>query len=117
MKQPSPYSGEYLSCGFVRYDNSLPEFQQRDEKGEMSLRSYKVPKCFDVKQILNHLYITMEVKKAIIDPQRDNHDATDHLCLALELPEDRARSKYMLLDNRVKLENVFNNLYYLFDEE
>jgi len=47
--QLEAYVGEYLSCAFIRYDNSLPEFMSRDEKGEMQLRSYKVPKSFDVK--------------------------------------------------------------------
>ena len=44
-------------------------------------------------------------------------EGVDHLGLALELPSNRAKSKYLRLDNRIALIDVFNHLYYLYDEE
>jgi len=76
-----------------------------------------VPTTFDVRKILNYLYENLGVKKSIIDPQRDNHDATDHLILAIQLPNGRAEQPYVTLDNRLTLMTLFNHIIYLYDEK
>lgn len=72
----------------------------KDEKtGGSTLKSFKVPFEFKVSRILNYIYDNQEAKNYIIDTGRDSADATDHLALALELPEGRAKDRYIILDN------------------
>ena len=50
---------------------------------EMSEKSYKVPANFEMEKILEYLYNQLNVKEHILDTDRDNQKASDHLAFAL----------------------------------
>ena len=56
------------------------------------------------------------MKEHIIDTNRDYQDAEEHLAFALKMPEGRSEKNYIVLDNNLELGQVFNHLYFLFDE-
>ena len=56
----------------------------------MSPKSYKVPAAFNMNRILNYLYRDLNVKEHIMDTNRDNQDADEHLAFALKLPQGRS---------------------------
>lgn len=67
-------------------------------------------------RILEYLYTSLKVKENILDSNRDNQNANEHLAFALKLPEGRSEKNYIVLDNRLELGQVFNQIYYLYDE-
>ena len=52
-----------------------------------------------------------------MDTNRDNQQAEEHLAFALKMPEGRSDKNYIVLDNNLELGQVFNQLFYLFDEK
>ena len=75
-----------------------------------------MPVNFEIYKILDYLYNNLGVKEHILDSNRDNQEATDHLSLGLKLPKGR-NSEHIILDNRLELSHVFNYIYFLFYEE
>lgn len=70
-----------------------------------------------VSGILEFLYNKLGVKEYILDTNRDNVAPHEHLALALALPESRSKQKYIVLDNSVRIKDVFSYLFFLYDEE
>lgn len=76
-----------------------------------------MPTTFKLSQILAYIYDSLNVKEHIIDTNRDNQSADEHLAFALKMPQGRSERNYIILDNELELGQVFNYLFYLFDEQ
>ena len=78
------YTGDNISCHFLPWGKNLPKFLTMDQDTkEMSEKSYKVPANFEMEKILEYLYNQLNVKEHILDTDRDNQKASDHLAFAL----------------------------------
>ena len=75
-----------------------------------------MPVNFEIYKILDYLYNNLGVKEHILDSNRDNQEATDHLSLGLKLSKGRG-AEHIILDNRLELSQAYNYIYFLFDEE
>ena len=95
---------------FLTKDNENPDSEGVD-------KSYRVPSDYYISGILDFMYEKLEVKNYIQDTNRDNVAAHEHLALALALPEALSKQKYVILDNNVRVRDVYSYLYYLYDEE
>ena len=85
-----PYNFENISCYFHPFSDSLPKFKTTDADTKQLIdKSYKVPANFEIWKILDYLYNNLGVKEHILDSNRDNQEATDHLSLGVKLPPGR----------------------------
>ena len=81
---------ENISCYFHPFSDSLPKFMTQDTDTKQVIdKSYKVPVNFEIWKILDYLYNNLGVKEHILDSNRDNQEATDHLSLGVKLPKGR----------------------------